>query len=203
MAKLPHGASRKLFSYQTDGVSGMNGITTIQRSLFLAGTIVAFCASVGCGQVAVVPEAAMFTGETGGCGDFSVYRFNRRRTLAIHLSVKEDDFNIGKKGTETECDIDLEKVPAGVKLKVVQFAAPAKEYFCDDVFGDPEPFVKWIAVAGKVHVECDRRAPQKGNATHRVSVILKDIKIKNEKDGTFTTLPRVEIKDVSVGWLPG
>jgi hypothetical protein len=141
----------------------------------------------------------MFTGEAGGCGNFSIHRFNRNRTLALHLSVDEEAFGVAEGSTE----IAIENAPAPVRLEVMQFARPAGDYFCDDVAGDPQPFATWIAIAGQIHVECTRLAPPSGNATHRISVILNDIQIRNEKTGNVTTLPHVEIKDVWVGWLPG
>jgi hypothetical protein len=174
---------------------------TAKLWIYLAGLVIACSASGGCSPSFGVPDAAIFTGESGGCGNFGVYRFNRNRTFAIDLGVDEKAVAIGEGSTE----IDLENAPAGVKLVVMQFASPAGDYFCDDVADDPEPIARWTAVAGQVHVQCDRTPPPPsyGNATHRISVILENIKIRNDETGDLTTLPHVEIKDVGVGWLPG
>ena len=157
--------------------------------------------TVGCSSAAIVPAATMFTGEAGGCGNFHVYRFNDKKTLAISLIVNEKALAIKEGITE----IDLQTAATEVKLEVMQFASPAIEYFCDDVGGDALPFATWLAVAGQIHVENTLLvAPHShGNATHLISVALMNVQIKNKRTGETTILPLVEIKDVPVGWSPG
>jgi hypothetical protein len=119
----------------------------------------------------------------------------------VEVSVDEKALNLGEGSTE----LDIASFPLGIHLAVLQFASPAGDYFCDDVGGDPEPIASWIAVAGTIQVEKRQLAPpaSDANATHRISVVLRNVKIKNEKTNHLIVLPHVEIKDVWVGWFAG
>lgn len=174
------------------------------RRTFVVQAVVAAIGllAVGCSPAVIAPRAEMFSGETGGCGSFVVYRFNDARTLAITVHVDEDGLDLPS-GEPISVEIDPGNKSAVVEI--LQFANPAKEYFCDDVGGDPEPLARWTAIAGAITI-VRRVAPPPSefrNATHNVSVTLTNVRIRNRETGEEATLDEVRIEDVWVGWLAG
>lgn len=168
------------------------------RLLIVAAFIGLIC---GCTPSAIVPNAAMFSGETGGCGNCHVYRFNGAKTLAVSVHIDESALNLERQPLTIEFDSNSKTV----EVEVLQFRAPATEYFCDDVAGDAPPIAEWNAVSGTIVFQSGATANAKktGNATHKVSATLQNVRVKNKKTGAVAVLKEVEISDVSVGWLPG
>lgn len=156
---------------------------------------------MGCSPDTITPQSSMFTGQSGGCGDFVVYRFNSDKTLAITARVNEKAMQL----TEQPVSLDITSDPKNVAVEVLQFRAPAIDYFCDDVGGDPPPVAKWAAVSGTVVVESNLGVPPQdfSNATHKVSVVFKNVRLKNSKTGEIVELHELEITNVWVGWLAG
>lgn len=171
------------------------------RYIQVAAAVVACFTATGCSPHIVTPQASTFTGQSGGCGDFFVYRFNSDKTLAITVDVNEDATQL----TAQPVTLEITSDPKSVAVRVLQFRAPAENYFCDDVSGDPPPVANWAAVSGTVVVESNPGIPPKdfANATHNVSVILNNVRLKNSKSGEIVVLHELKITNVWVGWLPG
>jgi hypothetical protein len=152
----------------------------------------------GCAPKVVIPTGAEFTGKIGGCGHFFVYRFNDVKTLAVTVSVNEKAFDLS--GIPKSIDISQESKEASVD--VLQFRRPAIDYFCDDVAGDAPPTATWKALSGDITVEGFTAIPAgtSGNATHKVSVVLRNVKLREAKSGRTSTLSEIRIGDVFVGW---
>lgn len=152
-------------------------------------------------QSTAVPNALDLTGDSGGCGNFSVYRFNPARTMAFQVSVDEKKHPI----SENSNTISLEVGVPGVTVQVLQFRWPAGTYFCDDVGGDAKPFATWTATAGTLEIRrfTERTPTQAPNATHRVNLILKDATITNSVTGETLPFGNAQIEDAGVGWSPG
>lgn len=169
----------------------------LQILLFLA-TLSLFC---GCGVNRARPTETMFVGTSGGCGDFHVYRFDAAKTSALSVYVSEKAFSL----TEIPTDLDVAADQKQVRVEILQFASVPVDYFCDDVGGDTPPVTTWSATSGKVICSVSPGAPppEVRNATHRVTVVLKNVTFKNDKSGESIVLDGVEIPDVWVGWLPG
>lgn len=64
---------------------------------------------------------------------------------------------------------------------------------------------RWLAIAGNITVERAAEPPPKEftNATHKVTVVLTNVQIKNTKTGKIVILDEIRIEDVWVGWLVG
>ncbi len=171
------------------------------RYIQIAAAITAGMWAIGCSPGAITPQSSMFTGPSGGCGDFVVYRFNGDATLAVSVRVNEEAIPfIGR-----PVSLDITSEPENVAVEVLQFRAPALDYFCDDVGGDPPIIANWAAVSGAVVVENNPGIPPQevSSATHKVSVVLKNIRLKNAKSGEIVELHELEIRNVWVGWLAG
>lgn len=169
---------------------------------YLTAVAVATClCSFGCGPTMVTPDAAMFSGETGGCGSCFVYRFNDAKTLAITVLIGEEAIP----ASESRATFQIGSATGIPQVHVLQFRGPAVDYFCDDVGGDPRPIATWTAVAGEIEFERVTATPpaKVRNATHRVSVVLKNLQLKNDQTGVTISLGDVQLKDVWVGWLAG
>lgn len=171
------------------------------RSIYIRCLSALSVFAIGCSPAVVTPDALLFTGDSGGCGNFHVYRFNTNRTIAISLYVDQKALAIG----EGHSNVEIDQNQNGLQLEIVQFAQPAGSYFCDDVDGDPFPIATWVAVTGEIEIGIAYIAPPAAfaNATHRVAVVMKNIKVKNSKTGQLAELSDVRIEDVWVGWLPG
>ena len=168
----------------------------------LTAVAIAVCMSaMGCSPDLVTPRPKMFTGEPGGCGSCFVYRFNDTRTLAVTVRIDETAIDLSAQPV----DIEIDSQTKTVVVEVLQFLDPAVDYFCDDVAGDPRPMAEWKAVAGSITFERTVVAPPKNfpSATHKVSVTLRNVQLKNNETGGTATLDEVRIEDVWVGWLPG
>ena len=155
------------------------------------------CFTAGCAKV-VIPTGNEFTGETGGCGSFMVYRFNDDKTLAVEVRVDEKVFAVQDAPIEVE-------IAAGSKtafVEVLQFRRPAISYFCDDVGGDAPPIATWKAVSGRIAIERYEVVPAvtAGDARHKVTVVLRNVRLRHVKSGQEATLSEVRIDDVLVGW---
>jgi hypothetical protein len=150
----------------------------------------------GCAPRTIDPQAAMFSGECGGCGQYIAYRFNADKTLAIRVHVDEKKLALD----DVPMKLELGRSPA-VSVEVLQFAAPAESYFCDDVAGDAPPIATWNATSGTLTVELQQQSPPAGfsNATHRMSVAMSKLVLRNAKSGATVSLDKVKIPDVWVG----
>lgn len=146
-----------------------------------------------------IPTASTFQGPSGGCGDFFVYRFNHRMTLAVTVSVDEKGL-LQADGAHT---FPISSTDKHLAVEVLQFRQPATSYFCDDVAGDAAPMTRWRAMAGKLHVAKITESPRVGNATHRVSVELRNVVFQQEGTSNIATIDVLDINDVWVGWYPG
>jgi hypothetical protein len=145
------------------------------------------------------PTDDVFTGSSGGCANCLVYRFNPAMTTAVEVRIVES--RIPKQDERATLTIGQ-----GVaSVRVLQFRDAAKEYFCDDVAGDPPPLAVWKAVEGTVEFERGPGPPppEFRNATHWVSMKLKDVTLKNDATGATATLKEVPISKVWVGWFAG
>ncbi len=159
--------------------------------------VLASCFIAGCARIAL-PASKEFSGETGGCGDFFVYRFNDSKTLAVAVYVDEKAFAV----TNTPAEIEITLGSKTALVEVVQFRRPAIDYFCDDVGGDSPPIATWKAISGKIVIERYQLvlAGTAGNATHKVTVILRNVRLRDVKSDRESTLSEVRFDEVLVGW---
>ncbi len=151
--------------------------------------------------VPITPDDTLFTGATRGCGDFFVYRFDATGKLVLSVSLDEAKLDWSKSSVAIEIEANV----AQARVEVLQFRDPPTSYFCDDVGGDPEPIAQWQAVAGELVIErtLEPPPPEYPNATHQISVTLRNIHLQNAKTSETAVIEELEIKDVQVGWYAG
>lgn len=149
----------------------------------------------------VTPQAELFIQDPQGCGDFFVYRFDASRTLAITVRVDERRLDF----TKQPVLVHIQPGESVAAVNVLQFREVPHEYFCDDVLGDPPPIAEWTAVSGTILIERSADPPpdEFRNATHKISVLLKDIQLQNIKTGQSATISVLQLNNVWVGWLAG
>ena len=150
----------------------------------------------------VVPAGHMFTGEKGGCGNFVLYRFNGDNTLAI--TVRVDESSLPLEANEESFSIEHNRKSIGVRI--LQFRRAPKNYFCSDIQSRSKPIVQWTAICGNLTVvNDDSTEPPTSfrNSTHRVSVRMKDVILRQDGTSAETKLDDVHVDDIWVGWYSG
>ena len=169
---------------------------TPQPLLLLLGSLCAALILSSCGTGPVEPEG--YDGETGGCSNFQVYRYNADATEAIVLQARHDSLAI----TATPRAFSL---PSDhLTLRVDRFNAPAPHFYCDDVMDDEHVVETWTAVAGRVTIsatEPDMTQPF-GSQTYRVTVVIEEATLRNDQGETIE-IDRIDLGTITVGWLPG
>ena len=91
----------------------------------ILGSLSAALTLSACATDPVDPEE--YDGTTGGCANFTAYRYNADATEAIVLSVRRDSLDI----TTTPRSFTLPS--PHISLHVDRFDAPASHYYCNDV----------------------------------------------------------------------
>lgn len=152
----------------------------------------------GCGSNPVAPDG--FVGQTIGCGNFSVYRFNAEMTDAILVQATANDLELGR--TPVEFKLPHESL----NVRIERFSGRAEQYYCDDVFGDdPEITDTYRAVSGTVRIAVGDTIyvdPSGFMTAYRVNVSLIDVQFE-DGDGTRVDVPEADFGEITVGWLPG
>lgn len=149
------------------------------------------------------PTAAMFNGESGGCGSFQVFRYNTAFTSLIQFGVNADSLAISN-GTTT---LAVTPNSGGIDLRIVQFAEPVPHYVCSDFGARPQPVATWRAISGQVRLKVSGKAtagaPTPQSSEYRVSVVMSNVVLENEATKETCRLGSVRIENVDVGWIPG
>jgi len=155
--------------------------------------------AAGCGSNPVDPGG--FVGKTGGCGNFTVYRFNAAMTDALVVRATASNLGFGREPvgfTLPNSDLDV---------RIERFSGAADQYYCDDVFGSGEPKVThiWRAVSGTITVAAgDTTYVDPGGfmTQYKVSLEFRDVTLRDD-DGNEVTIGNADLSDIGVGWLPG
>lgn len=169
----------------------------LRRWLGFLAICVVFAA---CTSRVIIPDATVFDGETGGCGSCFVYRLNRSKTFAITASIDE----AALASADAQVTIPINSTTTIARVNIHQYGSLARATYCDCVAGD-SPIEDWAAIAGEIVLERSHEPPPPGssNATHRVSLTLKNLQFKNQRTGQRISLGEVQIRDVWVGWFVG
>ena len=127
----------------------------------------------------------------GGCSDLMVYHYSDDRRYGVLLSGDRDRLSLSSEWQSYAADAD------GLSVELYQFSEPVYAYFCDDVNEEYEqPIGTWTAQSGTVRLRISSGFSTT-NSLYAVDVIMEDI-VANR-----TALPKIELDEVSVGWLPG
>lgn len=148
------------------------------------------------------PDAASFTGRSGGCGFFHVYRYSSDYMSAVSLEVYDNLLKLPN--GDTTFSITPESTT--IKLSVEEFSAPAPTYYCDDVGGDPDVETRWRAISGQLSLSISGKDPSdtlSWSSPYAVSVTMKDVVLENESTHETSQFSEVKIETAAVGWLPG
>lgn len=163
--------------------------------------LLAALALAGCNEI-VPPTAATFTGRSGGCGAFHLYRYNPEFTSAVSLNLRDDSLALPNGGSTFTISPDSKVA----EVLVQQFSEPAPTYYCDDVAGDPQPVATWRAISGRLAVTVAGKNPSDTTLwqhPYTVSVVMSDVVLENEATKETSQLSEVKIENAVVGWLPG
>jgi len=155
---------------------------------------------VGC--VNDPPNATSFTGRSGGCGFFHVYRYSPDYLSAVSLRVMDDSLELPNGDTSIAITSDSK----AIRLVVEEFSAPAPTYYCDDVGGDPDVETRWRAISGQLNITIsgkDASDTLSWSQPYSVSVVMNDVVLENESTHETSRLSEVKIENAGVGWLPG
>ena len=146
-------------------------------------------------------QLIIFDGEIGGCGDIFVYRATKDKTKVISVRADKDTLKLSAKPQT----FDIE---SNSYLEVYIDDFGKSEYtgyrgYCVDliIVGRPEP-VRTKVVKGKVTIYFSKNPKSSDTDFPRVTVDLENISIQNS-NSNLTSIRKIEIKDVKVGWLLG
>lgn len=154
----------------------------------------------GCSQAETVPQASIFDGDMGGCGDVLVYRFNEDRTMAVRVVVPT--FRIPEGAEEQVVHIIPSNEYLGVE--VYQWDRPVGEYFCNDVDIDHDPITTWESLSGTITViRLPNESSEDVGSAYPVSIIAENIELKNKQSGQTTKIEQIRFESVLVGWYQG
>lgn len=152
-----------------------------------------------CGTEPIDP--AGFTGRTGGCGSFFVYRFNTEFTEAVVVSVDRSQLPVVD---STEMTLELTLPAEHVEVRIDRFDKRAENYYCNDVRtdGDPEVEERWNALSGSIRIVIGNGDANAVDEFYQVIVRLENVVFENE-NGEQVTVDAVDIDTTNVGWFPG
>lgn len=149
------------------------------------------------------PPAVVFEGRAAGCGDVFAYRASAdgAQFVTVELDRAKVGINHGEKRT-----FDLATGPAGVRVGIEIFVrVPREAKYCNDVVTEDLASTVWAAEAGTLTVEIGEKAPSTGGATEtfRATVRIEGLRVVGPDRGASVIVPKVEMKDVLVGWRAG
>ncbi len=141
-----------------------------------------------------------FTGRTGGCADFQVYRFNGTMTDAVVVQGKGEELGFDR----TPREFSLPDPRLDVRIE--RFSGAANSHYCDDVLDSSEPKVTrvWTAVAGTVRIASgDTLQPDlPGIPIYNIRVSLHNVTFR-DGNGDEVRIDSLDYGEIQVGWLPG
>lgn len=152
----------------------------------------------GCSTPLSLPDAE-FTGANGGCGRCFVYRSDATRTIAVTVSIDEAKINVAN----DSATIPIQNCK-DVRVRAERFQWLPKDYYCQDYGTGVRPLEDWEAISGSIDYVRNKLTPPKEmpNATHLVSVVLRNVTFKSKKTGKVCSIPFIEMGEVWVGWSP-
>ncbi|MBX3185564.1 MAG: hypothetical protein KF819_01060 [Labilithrix sp.] len=145
------------------------------------------------------PPDVTFGGAAGGCSNVFLYRASAdgAQFITIEADREKLGMKLGQKRT-----FDLAQATEGLTVGVDVFArAPSESQYCTDFRSDHQLPTPWRAEAGTLILELSENAD--ANGIYRASVRLRDVRLVGPNRGTSVIVPKVELEDVRVGWLPG
>jgi hypothetical protein len=145
------------------------------------------------------PPSPSFLGASRGCGDVFVARANADGTQYVTVQIDRDALGMQPGTSRT---MDLASAPSTVKVRVEVYAsAPGEAKYCNDVGTAPIASTTWSAEAGTLEVQLGTRKAE--GDTYRATIRLENLRLVGPERGTSAIVPKIEIKDVLVGWLAG
>jgi len=154
----------------------------------------------------VAEDEARYEGslsEFGGCSDVSFWASNKDRSIALYFHVKGllDGALTAAKTNKIVYQLPSDVVDVQVKTGV------DLQHGCQD-YSETTTKVEniYVPVAGSAEVTIvpGTRGEYEWDNTGTGTLILDDLRLINEKDAKDEIeLDRVEISDVSIGWMPG
>lgn len=176
-------------------------MSNLHRRLARVLSIVLCAVIPGCGRSRRAPiDPLGFTGKTGGCGDFFVYRFDAEAIDAVTVRWR------GGAPELTAQPRAISLPDPRLEVFVERWSAPAAYHYCNDVVdpSGPEVIRRWRAVSGKVLLAAGMPVePRPGHApVYHVVVTLDQVELRAD-DGDAVRIDSLEFGEVLVGWLPG
>lgn len=154
--------------------------------------------SGGTATSTATPPDSSFAGASSGCANVITYRANADGTQ--YLVVRADRAKIALE-MSTIRTFDLAHLPDGLDVAVDVFARPPSEApYCTD-WNPATPAASWSAEGGSLTIQLQPGDP--GTSSYRATVRLKDVRLVGPERGVAISIPRAEIANVLVGWLPG
>lgn len=162
----------------------------------LSVTILTLLFSVSCKDVVnPTPDAYVFDGKSRGCGDFTVYKATVDGTKAVHVSVDKKAWQL----SDVPQTFDVGHT-AGLEIFLDNFGDHSywnRRGYCFPDIEDLRPDPKRLkAVAGQAIISTSKFDANGYLAT----VILENVSFQGAPDSITITIPRIEIRNVQVGW---
>jgi hypothetical protein len=143
-----------------------------------------------------------FEAETFGCGDFMVYRLNKKNTSALLVIGDANSLNL----TDEKQTFDIRAWSENqLQVRVDRYSENASQYFCNDVIKNPGSKISsWHAKEGDVRIRrTDYTVTNEGDTIgYRLLISIQNMLFENENGRQFE-IEYEEFTEVGVGWLPG
>lgn len=143
-----------------------------------------------------------FEAETFGCGDFLVYRLNKKNTSVLFVKGDANSLNL----TDEKQSFDIQSWPENqLQVRIDRYNENASQYFCDNVIlKSGSKISSWHAKEGEVRIRrTDYTITNHGDTIgYRLLISIQNMLFENENGRQFE-VDYEEFTEVGVGWLPG
>lgn len=148
------------------------------------------------------PPSASWNGKVSGCDEIFAFRGSTDGTQFVTVQVDRE--TVGLKYGETRT-FDLSRPQAGIKVAIEIFPrVPKDQRYCNDGVTDWVTTTVWPAEAGSLVVELgERKDRPSGPSTYKATVRIEGLRVVGPDRGTSVVIPKIEMKDVTVGWRAG